>query len=137
MKEKIYKTLIKLMNKAIKHNEVPVAALIVYNDKIIAKAYNKRENTNDVLGHAEILCIKKASKKLHTWKLDECDMYVTLKPCSMCNNIIKEARINNVYYMLDKPDSKKEYDKTNFIKINNSKEKEIETILGTFFKNKR
>ena len=73
--------LIKMLQKANKNDEVPVSAIITKDDKIIAATYNKREKNNDVLGHSEIICIKKASRKLHTWKLDECNMYVTLKPC--------------------------------------------------------
>ena len=128
----------KEMNKATKQNEVPVAALITYNNEILATAHNKREKLNDVTGHAEILCIKKAAKKLKTWKLDQCTLYVTLKPCSMCNSIIKESRINKVIYILDKLPEKKEYEKTIFEKNENIQiENDIKEKMNEFFKNKR
>ena len=68
----------KLLDKAIKHNEVPVSALIVYNNKIIAKSYNRVEKNNSVLNHAEINVIKKANKVLNNWRLDDCELYITL-----------------------------------------------------------
>ena len=112
MNEIYFNELMKMCQKALKKNEVPVAALIIKENKIIAKAYNKRHNKNNILNHAEIMAINKASHKLKDWRLDNCDLYVTLKPCSMCENIIKQSRIKNVYYILDKPDNKKEYYKT-------------------------
>ena len=112
--------------------------LLTYNNKIIAIAHNKREKSNDVTGHAEILCIKKATKKLKTWKLDQCTLYVTLKPCSMCNSIIKESRIDKVIYILDKLPEKKEYEKTIFEKNNDLQiEDNIREKMNEFFKNKR
>ena len=85
-------------NKAAKRDEVPVGAVIVYNGKIIAKAYNKREHRHDATAHAEILAIKKACRKLKNFRLAECDMYVTLEPCVMCMGAILNARIKNLYY---------------------------------------
>ena len=70
--------------KALKHNEVPVGAVIVKNGKIIAKAYNKREKTNDVTKHAEIIAISKACKKIKNWRLEGSTIYVTMEPCMMC-----------------------------------------------------
>ena len=138
MEQKIIDRLIKLLNKANNSDEVPVSALIIKNDKIISTAYNKREKNNNVLGHAEILCINKASKKLHTWKLDDCILYVTLKPCSMCESIIKESRIKEVKYIIDKSDEKKEYNRTKTNKITNLEaETQIKNIMNNFFKRKR
>ena len=138
MEEKYFKLLIKLAEKAVKHNEVPISAIIVENDKIIAKAYNKRIKNHNVLDHAEIIAIKKASKKLKDWRLFNCDLYVTLKPCNMCENIIKQSRIKNVYYLIEKPENKKEYNKTSFIKTNIcTYEQMYECILHNFFKKKR
>ena len=111
--EKYYDELLKLVDKAFEKDEVPVAALIVKDGKIIGKAHNERRKKNDVLGHAEILSIKKAEKKLGDWRLDGCDMYVSLEPCSMCTEIIRQTRIRNVYYVTKKLDFKKEYYKTN------------------------
>ena len=121
--------------KAFKKDEVPVGAVIVKNNAIIAKSYNTREKNNDILGHAEINAIKKASKKLHTWKLDDCELYVTLKPCSMCEQIIKQSRLKKVYYLLDKLDFKKEYDKTIWQKVDFASN--YPEILNQFFQNKR
>ena len=138
MQEKYLKTLMKLAKRASTKNEVPVSAIIVKNDKIISKAFNKREQSHNVLAHAEVIAIKKASKKLKTWRLFDCDLYVTLKPCSICENIIKQSRIRNVYYLIDKPDTKKEYNKTKFSKMNIcTYEQMYELILKNFFQKKR
>lgn len=139
MEEKIYKQLIKLTKKATKKNEVPVAAIIANEkNKIITKSYNKREKNNNVLGHAEIRCIIKTSKKIKTWKLDNYTLYVTLKPCSMCEKIINESRIKKVIYILEKENYKNEYDKTLYQKENDIfKEKEIKNIMNNFFVKKR
>lgn len=138
MQEKYLKTLMKLAKRASSKNEVPVSAIIVKNDKIISKAFNKREQSHNVLAHAEVIAIKKASKKLKTWRLFDCDLYVTLKPCSICENIIKQSRIRNVYYLIDKPDTKKEYNKTKFSKMNIcTYEQTYELILKNFFQKKR
>ena len=98
-----FNILFELTKKAYKKNEVPIAAIIVSKNKIISTAFNKRHNKNDVLGHAEIIAIKKATKKLKTWHLVDCDLYVTVEPCKMCKNIIEEAKIKNVYYFLKNP----------------------------------
>ena len=138
MKEEYFNILIKLAKKASKMDEVPISAIIVKNNKIIAKAINKREKEQNVLNHAEIIAIKKASKKLKDWRLFDCDLYVTLKPCNMCENIIKQSRLRNVYYLLDKPETKKEYDKTQFIKTNIcTYEQMYSKILTDFFQKKR
>ena len=89
---------IKEAKKAYKKYEVPIGAVIVKNGEIIAKAYNLRETKNSALCHAEILCIKKACKKLNSWRLDNCVMYVTLEPCAMCAGAINQARIKKVYF---------------------------------------
>lgn len=138
--EKYYDELLKLMDKAFEKDEVPVAALVVKDGKIIGKAHNERRKKNDVLGHAEILSIKKAEKKLGDWRLDGCDMYVSLEPCSMCTEIIRQTRIRNVYYVTKKLDFKKEYYKTNICSCNNILDaKEIKVFnnkLTEFFKRK-
>ena len=89
--------------KAIKLDEVPVGAVIVKDGKIIARGYNKKEITNNPLGHAEIIAINKACKKLNTWRLLDCDLYVTLEPCLMCVGAITHSRIRNVYYGASDP----------------------------------
>ena len=83
--------------KAYNCDEVPVGAVIVSNGKVLAKAYNKKVSSNDVCAHAEILAIKKASKKVKDWRLVNCEMYVTLEPCPMCAGAIEQSRIKKVY----------------------------------------
>ena len=127
-----------MSKKAAKNNEVPISALIVKNNQIISKAYNKREKNHNILNHAEIIAINKASKKMQDWRLFECDLYVTLKPCSMCETVIKQSRIKNVYYLLDKPASKKEYSKTKICKVENIEYEHMYVdILKQFFQKKR
>lgn len=126
---------LKEAKKAAKKGEVPVGAVIVYKNKVIAKAYNRRKKCDSVISHAEVNAILKAAKKLKDWRLDGCDLFVTLKPCSMCENIIRESRICNVYYILDKPESKKEFNKTKYTQTNVCDE--YKEILQSFFKNRR
>lgn len=85
--------------------EVPIGAVIVKNGEIISEAYNKKESMNCCTAHAEILAITEASKKLNNWRLENCDIYVTLDPCPMCASAIKQARIKNVYSALSNSDS--------------------------------
>ena len=106
----INKELNKLINKAKKNNEVPIAALIVYNNEIIAKEYNTVEKDNNILSHAEIKAIRSASKKLNNWRLNNCSLYVTLEPCDMCRQIIKKSRIKKVYYYIEQNEFKTEND---------------------------
>ena len=88
---------IKEAKKASKKLEVPVGCIIVKDEKIIARAHNQKETKTDTTKHAEILAIQKASKKLEAWRLLDCEMYVTLEPCSMCAGAIIQARIKKVY----------------------------------------
>lgn len=98
--KKIIDILNKEINKALKHDEIPVAAIIEKEGKIISKAHNLRQNKYIGIYHAEILAIIKASKKLKDWRLNDCNLYVTLEPCDMCKKVIEESRIKNVYYFL-------------------------------------
>ena len=95
--EKYMKEALKQAKKAYEKGEIPVGAIIVKNHKIIARAYNEKEYKLDTTKHAEILAIQKASKKLQTWRLTDCDMYVTLEPCSMCAGALIQSRIKKVY----------------------------------------
>ena len=79
-------------------DEVPIGCVIVKNDQIIARAHNQREVTNNPLGHAETLAIKKASEVLNDWQLVDCDLYVTIEPCIMCGGAIIQSRIRKVIY---------------------------------------
>ena len=83
---------------ALKDDEVPIGAIIVKDDKIIEKAHNTKQTKNVATRHAEINAIEKACKKLHSWHLDGCSMYVTLEPCMMCVGACIQARIKDIYY---------------------------------------
>jgi tRNA(adenine34) deaminase len=97
-KEKYMKEAYKLAEKAQKEGEVPVGAVIVYENKIIARGYNRRKKEETTDSHAEMVAIKKANKKIGSWRLEDCDLYVTLEPCPMCAGAIVQARIRSVYY---------------------------------------
>ena len=131
--DKIIKKLNSLIKKAEEHNEVPVAALIVYNNKIIASSYNKTESSNNILSHAEINVIKRASKKLNNWRLNGCTLYVTLEPCSMCKEIIKKSRMDKVVYYIKQNNNSTE---KNTIYIFNDVN-EFKIHLKNYFKNIR
>ena len=96
-KEYYMKQALKEAEKAYKKLEVPVGAVIVKDGKIIARAHNLKETKFDTTKHAEILAIQKASKKLNSWRLIDCEMYVTLEPCSMCAGALINSRIKKVY----------------------------------------
>ena len=95
--EKYMKEALKQAKEAYEKGEIPVGAIIVKEHKIIARAYNEKEYKLDTTKHAEILAIQKASKKLKAWRLQDCDMYVTLEPCSMCAGALIQARIRKLY----------------------------------------
>ena len=84
--------------KAAKKGEVPIGAVIVRGDKVISRAHNLREKKQNALYHAEILAIKRACRKLKSWRLDDCEMYVTLEPCQMCMGAITNARLKAVHF---------------------------------------
>lgn len=83
---------------AYKKGEVPVGAIVVKDGKVISRGYNLRETTNDPTAHAELLAMKKASKKLNSWRLSGCTLYVTLEPCPMCSGVIVNSRIDRVVF---------------------------------------
>ncbi|MCI8640739.1 MAG: nucleoside deaminase [Clostridia bacterium] len=95
--EKFMKEALKEAKKAYDKLEVPVGAIIVRDNKIIARAHNLKETKFDTTKHAEILAIQKASRKLNSWRLIDCEMYVTLEPCSMCAGALINSRIKKVY----------------------------------------
>lgn len=140
MEEKYIDELIKLSQKSLKKNEVPIAALIIdENGKIISKAYNTRNIKQQTINHAEILAIIKANQKLKSWRLNKCTLYVTIEPCEMCKSVIKESRIQNVFYLLPRLPEKNQYNKTIFNKLKDISEKEnkYQEIINKFWKNKR
>ena len=94
--EKYMKAAIRQAKKAYALDEVPIGCVIVQNDKIIARGYNRRNTEGNTLAHAELTAIRKASKKTGDWRLEDCTMYVTLEPCPMCAGAIVQARIPRV-----------------------------------------
>ena len=94
--EKYMKEAIKQAKKAYAIDEVPIGCVIVYKDKIIGRGYNRRNIDKNTLAHAETQAIKKASKKMDDWRLEDCTLYVTLEPCQMCSGAIVQARIKRV-----------------------------------------
>lgn len=93
---KYMRAAIQQAKKAYKLGEVPIGCVIVYQDEIIGRGYNRRNTDKNTLAHAEISAIKKASKKMGDWRLEDCDLYVTLEPCQMCSGAIVQARIKKV-----------------------------------------
>jgi len=147
MNRKFLDLAFKYAGKAYKNNEVPIGAVIVKDNKVIGYGYNQKEKKNSVLEHAEIIAIRMASKKLDNWRLDDCDIYVTLDPCPMCASAIKQARIKNVYSALSNLDKENEKvvvdilksDKTNpeVTLISNIEPDKSKKILNSFFNIKR
>ena len=146
-KEKFMKEALKEAKKAYEKLEVPVGAVIVKDGKIIARGHNLKETKKDTTKHAEIIAIEKASKKIGAWRLLDCEMYVTLEPCSMCAGAMINSRIKKLYIgALDKKTGAvgsvlnllEDYKFNHNIEV----EKEIlkedcEKILKDFFKNLR
>ena len=94
--EKYMKAALREAKKAYQLDEVPIGCVIVQNDKIIARGYNRRNTDKNTLAHAELSAIKKASKKTGDWRLEDCTMYVTLEPCQMCAGAIVQSRLGKV-----------------------------------------
>ena len=146
-KEYYMEQAIKEAEKAYKKLEVPVGAIIVKDGKIIARAHNQKETKIDTTKHAEILAIQKASKKLKSWRLIDCEMYITLEPCSMCAGAIINSRIKKIY--IGAMDEKtgavgsvlnllEDYTFNHKVKIEKGiKKSECENILKQFFKELR
>lgn len=87
--------------KALKNDDVPVGAVIVKDNKVIARAYNSKEKNKNATNHAEIIAINKACGKLNSWHLNDCEMYVTMEPCIMCTGAIIQARIPKIFYIVE------------------------------------
>ncbi len=98
LNEKYMKVAMKEAHKAELKDEVPIGAVIVCDGKIIARAHNTRQTKQISTHHAEILCIEKACRKLNSWRLEGCDLYVTLEPCPMCAGAIQQSRIRKVVF---------------------------------------
>ena len=139
--KKYINILLKEAKKAYLHGDIPFSALIIKDNKIISKAYNKKEKNKIATHHAEILAINMACKKLKTWHLDDCILYTSMEPCIMCSGAIIQSRIKNIVYLIDNPNfgniKNNKYfqnDKYNIKKIEN---KEYLELVQNFFKNKR
>ena len=125
--------------------DIPVGAVVVKDGEIIATAYNTKEKDKDVTSHAEILAIRKAEQVLGNWRLDDCDMYVTLEPCPMCGWAILQSRIKNLYFGSYDANYGAFTSKVDLRVIANSKlnvyggflENECDEVLNSFFKNLR
>lgn len=103
MDEKFMSAAIKEAHKAKEINEVPIGAVIVYQNKIIARGHNIRETSQLALSHAELTAIHIANKKLGSWRLEDCTLYVTLEPCQMCAGAIVQARMKRVVFGASDP----------------------------------
>lgn len=133
--------------KAALEGEVPIGCVIVFNDFVISKAYNKKESLKMVTRHAEIIALEEASKRMNNWRLDGCDVYITLEPCPMCASALKQARVNHIYCGLSNSDKNNfkiiskilETDRTNpSVSITNDLAVEkVSKLLKSFFKNRR
>jgi tRNA(adenine34) deaminase len=145
--EKYMKLALKEAHKAAAIDEVPVGAVIVLNDKVIARGFNKREINNDPLGHAEMIAIRKASKKLNNWRLVDCELYVTVEPCAMCAGAIMWSRLKRVVYGTGDPKGGAMGEVFNLFDeriVNHIPEikggvlaKECKEVIQSFFRNKR
>src|SRR3989339_2073375 len=98
LKNKYMKAALKEAEKAFLKDEVPVGAVVVYQNKIIARAHNLREKKQSFHAHAEFLAMMKAAKKIGSWRLEDCDIYVTMEPCPMCAGAMIQSRVKNLYY---------------------------------------
>lgn len=133
--------------KAYLENEVPVGCVIVKDNEIIGKGYNRKDSTGDVTKHAELIAIKEASNKLADWRLNACTLYVTLFPCPMCASAIVQSRIDRIVIAAGTLDPKN-FEIVNLIFMGNATQKnvmvthnvldkECSKILKDFFKNNR
>jgi len=133
MKNSYLNVLLKLSKKAYKKNEMPVSCIIIHDGKIISKSYNKKNIKKCAVYHAEILCIEKACKKLKTWNLSDCEMYITLEPCGLCKEAIQESRIKNVYFILKKGETTNKFKKTKYEQMYDINSAPFSLLISNFF----
>ena len=129
-----------------KEGEIPVGAVIVSNNKILCRTHNEKEKYKNALKHAELLAINHATNLIGDWRLNECDIYITMEPCLMCVGALIQCRIKNIYYLIDNTKFRRlknlninKYNhKINIIKIDDEKLiNNYKELLKTFFKDKR
>ena len=147
MQKKFMQKALRQAHKALSLDEVPIGAVIVKDGKVIASGYNKVESTNIATEHAEIVAIRKACKKLGGWRLDGCEMFVTLEPCPMCAGAIVNARIKKVYFGAYEPKSGSAQSKHKVLTesgLNHTTlyeggilQEECSSLLTNYFKSKR
>lgn len=142
MNDELYMNVaLKEAKKALKKEEIPVGAVIVKDGKIIAKAYNKRNKSNKVKDHAEIIAISKANKKLKNWRLIGCEIYITLEPCPMCASAIEQSRVKRIITGAVNKNIQSKDITDQILKekkiTRNIKEEECTSVLNEFFKKKR
>ena len=145
--ERFMRQAIKEAKKAELIDEVPIGCVIVKDDKIISRGYNIRESKNNPIGHAEIVAINKASQKLNNWRLEDCDLYVTLEPCIMCAGAIIQSRVRHVYFGAFDPKGGALGSSINVLEANNINhhpevtpgilQEECSQMLTNYFKSKR
>jgi len=127
---------VKLSKLSLKYNEVPVGAVIVFDNKIISGAFNSMETDRSSLSHAELKAIKSAQKKLNRWRLSDCELYVTLEPCVMCTGAIYLSRIKKVHFIV-KANELGLSDFPYSIEVLREEHEEYRNLLKDFFKNLR
>ncbi len=131
--------IIELAMIAYDNDDIPVGAIVVKNNEIIGYGYNKRNLNGSVIGHAEIDAIEMACSKIGDWRLDGCDMYITLNPCMMCAGAILESRIRNTYYLCDRTNVC--FHSSRYLNIKKIQDvdkcNEYMKLLQNFFENKR
>ena len=145
--EKFMTEALKEAEKSANFDEVPVGAVIVKDGKIIARGHNLRETKNDPTAHAEIVAIRKACKKIKSWRLEDCTIYVTIEPCSMCAGTLLWTRIKRIVYGASDPKGGALGSSYNLFEVKNINHKaeitrgvlenRCASLITSFFKNKR
>lgn len=142
---KYIKETLKQAAKAYMNNEVPVGSIIIKNDKIIARGYNKTQKYNTTINHSEIIAIKKAQTKLNNWRLNDCVLFTSLEPCVMCSGAIINSRIKKIYFFTKSdfitPEERNAlmliYKKNKVDIVQLDDEDKSKKLLNDFFKEKR
>ena len=145
MEDKFMKAALKCAQTALAEGEVPIGAVVVSDGKIVSRGHNRRTKKQIATAHAEVEAIEKACKKLKSWRLPECEIYVTLEPCPMCMGAMLNARIKKVYFgAYEAKGRSMTYELANANLVNHKieveggvMEKECADILSTFFSDMR